>query len=131
MIVYVAGKFEEQARVREVMAILDRYGHQIALDWTTHNANVDPNMGLSENALLDLGGVKRSDVLIAIMEKPLPYAGAWGEVCAALVLGIPVYISGGDERDIVFGYHPGVQSLYDFPDQRVVAEIRRGQPWQS
>ena len=64
MIVYVAGKFEEVERVREVQDILMRCGHIIAFDWTRRNAIVSENMSTAENALLDMNAVRRSDAAL-------------------------------------------------------------------
>lgn len=88
MDVYVASKFEEQERVRAVMKILTAAGHTITHDWTH-----ETQFGTAA-AVRDFEGVRMSDALVLVLEKDLPYRGAWTELGIALAYGIPVYVIG-------------------------------------
>lgn len=101
--VYVASKFEEKERVREVMNLLRAVGHEITHDWT----QVEQFTRLA--AMKDLRGVTDADVLVGIFEKPLKYKGAYVELGAALALGKPVYILGDAARKCIFLKHPNVR----------------------
>lgn len=95
MNIYVAGKWEEMARVREVQAQLRAVGHRITHDWTSYQSD-SPR----DQAICDLTGVRCADVLVLIVEKDLRYAGAWVEMGIAIGRGIPVYVLGtaGDQN---------------------------------
>ncbi len=88
MRIYVASKFEEAPRVREVQAQLIAAGHTITYDWT-QNEQVD-----ATQAWNDAMGVVTADALVLVAEKDLPYCGAMVEFGMALGRGIPVYVIG-------------------------------------
>jgi hypothetical protein len=88
MRIYVASKFENQARVQEVMAQLVAAGHEITYDWT-RNAQVSAGQ-----ALADVEGVLDAEAFVLIVEKELPYCGALVELGIALGAGIPIYLLG-------------------------------------
>ncbi len=96
MRIYVASKFEEQERVREVMGQLVAAGHVITYDWTT-NEQISP-----EQARKDVMGVFSADALVLIAEKDLNYCGALVEFGMALTREIPIYVLGSalDDRCI-------------------------------
>ena len=86
--VYVAAKYEDHVRVREVQNTLRLCGWDITYDWTT-NEQVSP-----EQAQNDFDGVRNADAFVLIAERDLPYCGALVELGIALALEIPVHIIG-------------------------------------
>jgi len=105
MKIYVAAKWEERPRAQEVMAQLVRAGHTITYNWT-----------LNENftqacAVLDANGVKDADVVLALVEKDLPYQGLWVEVGIAVGRGIPVMLVGDYGEKNIFTLLPLVQRV--------------------
>lgn len=104
--IYVAGKWELKARVREVQNMLQQCGHVITHDWTKHEAG-----DFRRDSIIDLRAVADADVFVGIFEEDVPYAGALCELGAALALGKPCYILGNapiTERCIFF-YHPHIR----------------------
>ena len=102
---YVASKWEEKERARQVMFELVEHGHSITFDWTT-NAKFT-----TEGALRDVRGVLDADVLVCVLEKDLPYRGALLEWGIALGAGKPVYVIGGSPAVAknIFSKHPNVK----------------------
>ena len=110
MKVYVAAKFEDGERAREVMALLRGAGHIVTLDWT-RNATLD-----SATAMADMWGVVGADALVLIVEKDLNYCGALVEMGIAIGCDKPVYVLGDqlDNRCIFMhlpSVHKGIQAL--------------------
>lgn len=103
MRVYVASKFEEHVRAREVMSLLESWGHEITFDW---GSVARPDAQKSD---MDLQGVLDADALVCVFEKDLAYRGAWVEFGVALGLGKPIYVL-GDAMDgkCVFLAHPSI-----------------------
>ena len=103
--VYVASKWENKQRVREIMYMLQAVGHEITYDWTTCEVSN------RQQAILDLRGVADADVFVGIFEQEASYKGALVELGAALALGKPVYILGDASvtRDCIFLKHPHVR----------------------
>lgn len=85
---YVAAKFEEYERAREIMRWLQASGHTITHDWT-RTKGIGPMQ-----AIADLRGVTDADVFVGIFEKNLKYTGALVELGAALATGKLIYILG-------------------------------------
>lgn len=96
MRIYVATKYEEKVRAKEVAQQLEAVGHTITYAWW-NNEQVS-----SAQAVADAAGVETADALVLIVEKDLPYAGALVEFGIAVGRGIPIYILGSaiDERCI-------------------------------
>jgi hypothetical protein len=105
MKVYVASKFENKERVREIMYLLQQVGHTITYDWTRCEVNN------REQAILDLRGVADCDVFVGIFEEDVTYKGALVELGAALSVGKPVYILGDAPtiRTCIFFKHPHIR----------------------
>ena len=91
MKIYVAGKWEEKKRVREVQQQLRDAGHTITYDWTLAELNGVPSV---DQALNDKQGVLGADAFVGVFEKDLAYKGAMTELGMALAKGIPCYILG-------------------------------------
>ena len=88
MRLYVAGKYEERARIREVMDQLEAVGHTITYDWTT-NCELVPNQ-----ALKDFEGVCDADAFILVAERDVSYCGTLVELGVALACDIPIFVLG-------------------------------------
>lgn len=88
MKVYVAAKWEERNRAREVMFRLVEAGHTITYDWTVQ----EQESGYQAEA--DIDGVVKANAYVGVFEKDLNYVGALIELGAALGIGIPVYVIG-------------------------------------
>jgi hypothetical protein len=89
MNLYVAAKFEDQARAREVMAVLVAAGHAITHDWTREA----PPMSRKQ-AEADRLGVMEADALVFIAERDLPYCGSLVEMGIAVARRIPILFLG-------------------------------------
>lgn len=94
MKIYVAGKWEEKDRVREVQQKLQLHGHTITHDWTTEESCGDNEDKWKSHAVNDLAGVLNADAYVGVFEKNLKYSGAIAEFGIALGNGIPIYIIG-------------------------------------
>lgn len=99
---YVAGKWTDGPKIREVMKRLSDSGqYEITHDWTSYE-KVPPGKKLTraedfarlqDCADKDLEGVRRADVVVALLTDPdYPYRGTCSEFGAALVLGKPVIL---------------------------------------
>lgn len=110
MKVYVAGKFEDRDIVRQVYRELKSKGHEITLDWTDHEHSKTTSEQ-AKWAVEDIEGVKRCDVLIAVLISDYRYRGALIEIGAALALGKRVITLGRNENSSTFLYHPLVTKL--------------------
>lgn len=107
MRVYVAGKFEEKARVRETQEILKARGHEITYDWTV---NEDATAHKPTCAFNDLVGVLRADAFVLHWHPNLK--GGNVELGAALALErIAVYVIGCPVNDQpnVFYHHAAIK----------------------
>ncbi len=88
MNVYVASKFENYMRVREIQDQLRAAGHTITYDWT-QCAVMD-----AVQARKDLFGVLDAEAVVLIVEEDLSYRGALVELGIAMGAAIPVYVLG-------------------------------------
>lgn len=88
MRIYIATKWEEQDRAKEVKAQLEALGHSITHPWWTYTQEGH------ETADDDLWGVLRADAVVFIAEKDLKYVGALIEVGCALGQNKPVFVLG-------------------------------------
>jgi nucleoside 2-deoxyribosyltransferase len=103
--IYVAGKWEERERVREVMDTLRTRGHEITFDWTYSE------QFSKHQAELDLQGVEAADWLVFLAEKPLAYKGAYVELGMAIALGTPVALIGNGIDECIFTQLPCIYRM--------------------
>lgn len=108
MQLYVAGKFEDTERVRDVQDELVAVGHTISFDWTR-----DEDGFTSVQATRDMMGVMTADALVFVAEEPLAYKGAYVEFGIALARGIPIYVLGNGIDDCLFMTLPQVHRGMD------------------
>lgn len=88
MRIYVASKFENQTRVKDIVSLLEGAGHTITYKWW-ENSQVT-----TTQARADMVGVITAEALVLIVEEDLKYCGAIAEFGMALACGIPVYVLG-------------------------------------
>jgi nucleoside 2-deoxyribosyltransferase len=114
MRVYVAGKFADRERVREVQALVRARGHSISWDWTDQGKGQtitpEEQRAIAER---DLKGVRDADAFVLVIEQPYIYKGPWVELGAALAFNIPVYVLG--ESTCVFLHMPSVHPFEELP----------------
>ena len=103
MNIYVAAKWEERERAREIMIQLIEAGHIITYDWTQAVEQMS-----CEQALRDLHGVFEADALVLIAEHDLAYKGALVEMGMAIACGLPVYVLGHAIDSCIFMALPQV-----------------------
>jgi hypothetical protein len=113
--VYVAGAWSEQmTRAKPAMSALRKAGIVVTHDWTLPgeaDLTVRPEkteQTLSAHqrrgyALADLRGVRQADLVWLVVPPREAYgAGCFFEAGAALVLGIPLFVSGPEWRRSIF-----------------------------
>ncbi len=115
MKVYIAARFFEKNKVREIYKQLTDKGHTISADWTVHlNAKpYDKNRELSRDyAIEDINGVKDCDIFILITSEEIG-AGTSTELGAAIMSHITrgkpkIYIVGEYISKNFCFFHPSV-----------------------
>ncbi len=118
MKVYVAGKFTEAKRIREVQAAVVAAGHSISFDWTKNKYEEGRPMHLQAMhfAELDVKGVADADCVVAVLEDPVyEYRGTFTEIGIAIGQNKPVIVLSPTGRTMdsrvaystnVFFHHP-------------------------
>jgi nucleoside 2-deoxyribosyltransferase len=113
MKVYLAGRFDERERIREMQGVLRERGHEITLDWTTH----DPIARYGERPELarvyaqeDLQGVMEADVFIF-----LTAASVGTGTHVELGVAIGEFVTTGKPRIYVIGEHTSRSIMYFYP----------------
>jgi len=105
MKIYVAGKFEKKDSIIEIFKQIEKFGHEVAYDWTTHKP-IKPYFEHQEIASQysqnELAGISKSDVFIFLSEENGHTLHM--EFGAALALrsatGKPLIYVVGDHQDI-------------------------------
>mgnify|MGYP001594002866 CR=1 FL=1 len=119
MKIYVAGNRHDIPRIQHLMAKIEQMGHTITHDWTEQSKGLDAEAystsELARKAVEDIEGVRKAELVVALLDQDLIYRGALGEVGAALALGKPVAII-GEQRQFVFFYHPSVSHRISVDD---------------
>jgi len=121
MRIYVAGKFQSYAKVRDCIDALTALGHTITHDWTRtsefgsdgHPLGTDgsqPKGVLRAHAQADIEGVRTADCFVMLADDSL--AGAWVEFGIALERGIPCVVV-APERWTIFLECEGVVQVPD------------------
>lgn len=102
MRIYVAAKFEEGPKVRDVYKKLEARGHKITHDWTCEDAEKFKNeAGYAEGcAVKDYKGVINAEAVLLFNHDRL-FGGAT-EMGIAIAKGIPVYTIGREIRENIF-----------------------------
>lgn len=109
--IYVAAKFEEAKRAREVMDLLEDHGHVISHDWTAEDATglsgQDLEDYLSKCARQDFFGVTSADAVLLLNHGQL--FGGMVEFGLALGLGKKVVVVEPGVRDCIFWHMKEVE----------------------
>ena len=129
MKVYIAGKFEDRAKVQELYTQIEEMGHRVAYNWTTHKPikpyfqNQEMAQGYSDNELF---GILNSDIFICLTHE----AGTTllMEFGAALIInrktGKPlVYAVGNSNEKSPWFFNSRVQRRNSIDE--VIKEIKR------
>lgn len=131
MKVYVAAKFTDNERVKDVYALLKDAGHAVTHEWIHHKPSypfsVDPAY-TAECAKRDIEGVLAADVLI-LLSHAEPSMGASAELGAAVASFLAfkkphIYVVGPHFDTNFCFYHPAVIQKDSFQDAlRAMIEI--------
>jgi hypothetical protein len=109
--IYVAAKFEEAKRAREVMDLLEARGHVVSHDWTSESvqglAGQDLEDYLSKCARQDFFGVTSADAVLVLNHDKL--FGGMVEFGVALSLGKKIVVVEPGVRDCIFWHMKEVQ----------------------
>ena len=115
---YIASKFTNKEKVRELQKHLKSLGHEITHDWTTHEDMrpfINNQKIAGKYAKEDLDGVRSSDVFIALCDDAKGSVGMHTEIGAAissfLDKGKPSVYVLGKELDAMFYFHPAVKRI--------------------
>ncbi len=115
MKVYVAGKWEDRRRCRDIMDRLEDTGHTITCDWTDHE--YEDEQYPIQYCQDDVQGVKDADVFLGVfIDNTVHYRGALVEMGIALGLGLPCYIIGNAQDDCIFINHPQIIKVANLRD---------------
>ncbi len=105
--IYVAAKFENKAKVKEVQRELRKSGFGISHDWTNESSEgltgAELRTYLQTCAREDLEGARDADAVVVIYDKTLGGRGLYVEIGAALATVKPVVII-GDREDCIFSH---------------------------
>jgi len=115
MKIYVAARFQDKEKVKEIYKKLKDRGHTISGDWTnhTHTKPYKENQELSkEYSIEDMNNILNCDVFILLTNQE-PGIGSTTELGGALALYIKnkspkVYIVGDNLDGNMFYFHPEV-----------------------
>ena len=115
MKVYVAGKWQDREYIRRIHSLLKEQGHEITLDWTTHDFDsrgvIATPKELAEIAIEDVKGALEANIFIGIMLQEHYYKGLWVEFGICLSRDIPILIVGSHGDSCIFMNHPNVTKL--------------------
>jgi hypothetical protein len=128
--VYLAARFDERERVREMQDQVRARGHEITADWTTHDpiARYGDRPELArEYALEDLQGVSDADAFVFLTSASVG-TGTHTELGVAirnyLTTGRPrVFVIGEHTSRSIMYFHPAVERRSDFAE--VLNELGR------
>ena len=105
MNVYVAAKWEDKDRARDIMYSVCYAGHTITHDWTINSV-----FGVTA-AAADVNGVIAADALVAVVEREFQWKGMWVEMGIAIGYGKPIYMLGNWGTDCIFTTLPSVHRV--------------------
>lgn len=108
---YIAGRFPQKDKVREVQDRVREKGHEITADWTSHDDIKDffQQKRLSEEyALEDVEGVRECEVFVLIGNEE--GRGSHLELGVALASNTEkIYVIGQQRDEFLFYFHPEVE----------------------
>ena len=109
MRIYLAGKWEEAAVIKQYADELRFLGHTITMPWFEDHVNGQED--LAQSAIEDEAGIVNAEMAIFIFEKSLPYAGSYTELGIAIALRRRIVIVGPAADRNVFVNHPCVEKV--------------------
>ena|ERR1035437_882740 len=115
MKIYVAARFFDKEKVKEVYKRLKADGHEITADWTSHvnPAPYDENRKMCEEySIKDLNGVLNCEVFILVTNENVG-AGSSTELGVAIAFNMSfkkpeIYVVGEHINNNTFYFHPSV-----------------------
>lgn len=125
--IYVAAKFEEGPRVREVHERLRNLGFKITHDWTREDPANRKGVELAEFmtscAIKDYNGVLEADIVLVLNHDRL--FGGCTEMGLALAWGRTVYVVEPQIRENIFYNLPAEMGMRTFPtlEEAIVAIV--------
>ena len=118
MKVYIASRFPDREKVRNVMELFRKNGHEITVDWTKHKAFGDKGFVENEKvaekyAIEDIEGVRNSDVFVLLTTADIG-AGMHTELGVAILSNIlfgkpRIFVVGEHLNNCLFYFHPVVE----------------------
>jgi len=118
MKVYVASRFSNREKVKNVMELFRKRGHEITVDWTSHKDLGDRgflgNEKVAEKyAKEDIDGVRNCDVFVLLTTADIG-AGMHTELGVAILSNIlfgkpRIFVVGEHLNNCVFYFHPVVE----------------------
>ncbi len=116
---YVAGKWQERDKIKDIMELLKKNGHEITCDWTLHE--FDKNIGvigtisqLCHYACEDLVGIDNAETCVFIFENDFKYRGTLVEFGMALALDKHIVIIGHQQDSCIFVNMKGIDKYNTF-----------------
>ena len=121
MKVYLAGRFDERAKIRQMQAQLREHGHKITFDWTNHDpiARYGDRPDLAKvYAEEDLQGVVEADAFIFLTSATVG-TGSHTELGVAIrefqISGCPkVFVIGEHTSRSIMYFHTDVERRLNF-----------------
>lgn len=112
---YVAGSFSEKEKMRDLMDMIERIGHEISFDWTTHQSisPYEKHLGLAAKYTEeDIEGATNCDVFILISSKT-GGSTQFIELGAAIVTKTvkKIFIVGPHNKRSMSFFHPKVERV--------------------
>jgi nucleoside 2-deoxyribosyltransferase len=83
MKIYVAGKFNEREKIREIQQALIAKGHSITYDWTTHESQIAAKTReqFQEDAKRDKAGIRACELMVFVFtDADYAYRGTFWEM---------------------------------------------------
>jgi len=108
---FIAGRWSDRNRVRELIYAARERGHEVTHDWTIKDVPDKSFVELQECALNDLDGVRRCDAFVFLADQEFQFRGAYTELGAAIALGKPVFIIGSCADKNIYVHHPLVRKV--------------------
>lgn len=129
MKIYIATKFENQAKFHELKDLLEEFGHTVPRDWTNERERGDMTevqwqSYLKTQAQADADGVADCDALVLITVKE-SMAGAFVEMGIAAALSKRILLVDEGNKNNIFFRLPCVEQMGDFEDVINALEPRR------
>ncbi len=125
---YIAARFDEKEKVREIHQLLAVYGHTITSDWTVH-LPIKPydhhERESREYSLADIDGVRESDIFVLLSDDAGTgmYVELGTAIASHLTFGKPlIYVVGEHSSRSMFYFHPSVKRRKTIED--VLGEIK-------